>query len=96
MEKSIMAETQFNFRANEDILTKATAIFATHNLDLSKALNLFLERTVEENAIPFDIYQEQEMERIFQDLKAEVQKGYDSYRRDEKLTTQEMRAYLGI
>ena len=88
--------TQVNFRTNAETLEKVKKIFEIQNLDLTKAINLFFERTLEENGVPFDVYQDQQAERIFQELKSEIQKGYDSYRLGEKISIEEMRSHFGV
>ncbi|MDR0199669.1 MAG: hypothetical protein LBI43_03730 [Streptococcaceae bacterium] len=69
--------TQVSFRSNADIVAKAKEIFRANNIDMTLALNHFLARTVEENALPFAVYDE-EAERVYAELKTEIGKAFKS------------------
>ena len=74
----ITKNTQVSFRTNADLVAAAKKIFSKNNIDLTLALNEFLSRTVEENDLPFAIYDEQS-ERVFNELKAEMDIAYQEY-----------------
>ena len=48
-----MATSIVQFRVDEDLKVKATAVFEKLGIDMSTALRMFLKRTVLENGIPF-------------------------------------------
>ena len=90
-----MKNTQVSFRSNADLVAKAKEIFGAHDIDMSLALNQFLTRTVEENALPFAIYDE-EAERVFEELKAEMDKAYQSYQKGNYIPASEIEKKWGI
>ena len=74
----IIKNTQVSFRTNSDLLVSAKKVFSDNNIDLTLALNEFLAKTVEDNSLPFAIY-DSEAERVFNDLKAEMDAAYQNY-----------------
>jgi DNA-damage-inducible protein J len=47
--------TNVNVRTNAELKAKATALFAKMGMDMTTAINAFLEEAVREKGIPFDI-----------------------------------------
>jgi DNA-damage-inducible protein J len=50
-----MASTNINIRTDSELKTKAQAVLADLGLDMSTAINVFLNQVVYEQAIPFEI-----------------------------------------
>ncbi len=46
---------QVNFRMDDDIKTRAEALFEELGLNLSTAINMFVRQSLREGGIPFDI-----------------------------------------
>ena len=88
----IIKNTQFNFRTNEALLTKAKDIVAAKNQDMTTVLNQFLETVVAKNDIPTSF----DDEAIFDELQAEVQKGYQSFLTEKHYSLSDMRKDFGI
>lgn len=91
----ITKNTQVSFRSNSDLVAKAKEIFSANNIDMSLALNQFLSRTVEENALPFAIF-DQEAERVFTELKTELDKAYLSYKKGNYVLASEVEKKWGV
>ncbi len=46
---------QVNFRMDDDVKTRAEALFEELGLNLSTAINMFVRQSLREGGIPFDI-----------------------------------------
>ena len=88
--------TQANFRTNDSLLSSAKKIFERKNLYMTNAINLFLEKTVEENAIPFFTREDEEREGVIMELRAELKKGHDDVVAGRVHSEQEVRKYFGL
>ncbi|MEG1487595.1 type II toxin-antitoxin system RelB/DinJ family antitoxin [Lactococcus sp.] len=53
-------------RTNKLLKEKATAVFAKNQVDLSTAINMFLNRAVEEDRIPLDLRTPEQLEAEYQ------------------------------
>ena len=93
--EQIVKDTQVSFRTNAALLTAAKKIFSDNNIDLTLALNEFLSKTVKENCLPFAIY-DREAERIFNELKAEMDTAYQSYLRGDFISSDEVEKKWGV
>lgn len=69
-------KVQVNFQTNSDLLERARTIVKSHNLDMSKSFNLFLETIVATESLPVLTEDELEKERLFAQLQKEVQSSY--------------------
>lgn len=81
---------QCNFRANEEALSKAREIFKSKGLDLTKALNLFIEKVAQDQSIPFPTSASEQAEATFLALKTEIEKGYQDYLTGEVLNADDV------
>ena len=92
---SILKNTQVSFRSNADLVAKAKKIFQANNIDMSLAFNQFLTRTVEENALPFAVYDAQ-AEKAFAELRVEIGKALESLGKGDFVDASEVEAKWGI
>lgn len=82
----------FNFRADSDILESAKVIFKQQNISVTKALNLFLEKVVEDPEATRDFLEvEDPSEKIFKNLQSEIAEGYADYQTGKVRSLQEAR-----
>lgn len=66
---------QTNFRTNSELLASARKVFAEKNLDMTSALNMFLQKVVETNSVPF--LEEEDFSKraeIISELRSELKK----------------------
>ena len=91
----IAKNTQVSFRTNDDLVAAAKKIFSANNIDLTFALNEFLSKTVKDNNLPFAVYDE-EAERVFDELKAEIDAAYQSYLKGGYIAADEVEKKWGI
>ena len=91
----ILKNTQVSFRTNTDLVAAAKKIFSENNIDLTLALNEFLAKTVEENNLPFAIY-DAEAERVFNELKAEMDIAYQEYLNGDYVDSSEVMKEWGL
>jgi addiction module RelB/DinJ family antitoxin len=94
MEMRWSREKQVNFRTDEELFEKAKKIFSSQNLDVTNAINLFLEQTVVQNKLPFSTAEEWEKEKLIQRLREEMQKGMQSIENGRGISVSEARANL--
>ena len=92
--ENIIKNTQVSFRTNTDLVAKAKAIFAKNNIDMTLALNEFLAKTIQENDLPFAIYDEQ-AEKVFAQLKAEMDAAYQNYLQGKYISASEVEKKWG-
>ena len=90
-----MKDTQVSFRSNTDLVKKAREVFGAHGMDMSSALNQFLSRSVEENALPFSCFDEGG-EKVFAELKAEMETVYQSYKNGNYVSASEVERKWGV
>lgn len=78
---SLIKNTQFNFRTNEDLLEKAKVIVRNENLDMTSLLNSILQKIADEENVPKDFLFEEEQKRqaIIDDLCREIKMGRDDF-----------------
>jgi addiction module RelB/DinJ family antitoxin len=84
-------DVQLNVRTNSETLGEAKKIFAKNNLDLTNAINLFLETVVIKKVLPIETVEELEKEKLIQELRLEMQKSMESIRMGKGLTISEAR-----
>lgn len=87
-------DTQLNVRTNSEMLDAAKKVFAKNNLDLSSAINLFLETAVVKQVLPIETAEELEKEKLIQGLRAEMQKSMVSIEAGKGLSIAEAREQL--
>lgn len=79
-----MAMTNINIRIDADKKLKAQELFSSLGLDMTTAINLFIQQSLEFNGIPFTIRKyNAETEAAFAEIEEmkkhpELYKGYDS------------------
>ncbi|HEL9597570.1 TPA: type II toxin-antitoxin system RelB/DinJ family antitoxin [Streptococcus suis] len=88
--------TQVNFKTNSELLEKAKAIIAAHNLDMTSSFNLFLENIVQNKALPFETEIDKERAELLAGLRAEIAKSFDDLENGQVYKANEVRANLGI
>ena len=93
--ESIEKNTQVSFRTNASLVAAARKVFSDNNIDLTLALNEFLSKTVEENNLPFAIY-DKEAERVFNELKAEMDGAYQNYLHGNYVSSAEVEEKWGL
>ena len=93
--EAMIKNTQVSFRSNDKLVAKAKEIFSRKNIDMSLALNEFLTRTVQEDNLPFAIY-DQEAERVFAELKAELDKAFQDYENGNYIPASEVEKKWGL
>lgn len=67
---------QYNFRVNAEMLEKAKSVLEAKNISVSDALNLFVERIVEEQDLPIKTAEQVRSEAFLLELQEELQEGY--------------------
>ncbi|HFI0701638.1 TPA: type II toxin-antitoxin system RelB/DinJ family antitoxin [Streptococcus suis] len=72
----LVRDRQYNFRVNAQLLEQAKIILSEKDMTLSDALNLFVERVVEEQDLPIKTVEEARAETFLDELIAELDKGY--------------------
>ncbi|HEL2055881.1 TPA: type II toxin-antitoxin system RelB/DinJ family antitoxin [Streptococcus suis] len=88
--------TQVNFKTNSELLEKAKAIIAAHDLDMTSSFNLFLENIVQNKALPFETETDKERAELLAGLRAEIAKSFDDLENGQVYKANEVRANLGI
>jgi len=94
MEKILEKNRQVNFKTNSEVLEQAKVVFSESNMDLTTALNAFLEVVALKKKIPFETAEELEKERLLADLQAEMQKSWESIEAGRGLSLEEARKKL--
>ncbi|WP_105114132.1 type II toxin-antitoxin system RelB/DinJ family antitoxin [Streptococcus suis] len=72
----LVRDRQYNFRVNAQLLEQAKIILSEKDMTLSDALNLFVERVVEEQDLPIKTVEEVRAEAFLDELIAELDGGY--------------------
>lgn len=72
----LVRDRQYNFRVNAQLLEQAKIILSEKDMTLSDALNLFVERVVEEQDLPIKTLEEARAEAFLDELIAELDEGY--------------------
>lgn len=89
----------FQMRISPEVKQKAEAVYAQYGLNLTDAINIFLQQSIHENGLPF-LLSPQNMEykraKAMRYLMEEVEKGWQSAEEDGWLTLEEVEAQLGI
>jgi len=89
----------FQMRISPEVKQKAETVYAQYGLNLTDAINIFLQQSIHENGLPF-LLSPQNMEykraKAMRYLMEEVEKGWQSAEKDGWLTLEEVEAQLGI
>ncbi|GAB2025391.1 hypothetical protein OfM1_14620 [Lactovum odontotermitis] len=93
---TVEKNTQANFRTNDKLLAAAKKIFAQKNMDMTSAFNFFLEKTVEENDLPFYTDTDAQREQVIMELRAELRKGHVDILAGRVHSEEEVRKYFDI
>jgi addiction module RelB/DinJ family antitoxin len=88
--------TQTNFRTNDNLLASAKKVFARKNLDMTSAFNMFLQKTVETNSVPFLTEQDVTKEEIITELRSELKQGHDDVLAGRVHSEAKVREYFGL
>ncbi len=88
---------QTNFRTNSELLASARKVFAEKNLDMTSALNMFLQKVVETNSVPF--LEEEDFSKraeIISELRSELKKGHEDVIAGRVHSESKVRDYFGL
>lgn len=73
---TLTRDRQYNFRVNAEMLDKAKSVLEARNISVSDALNLFVERVVEEQDLPIKTAEQVQAEAFLAELQSELNEGY--------------------
>ena len=78
---TIIKNSQFSFRTNDELLSKAKEIISYEDIDMSTLFNTLLLKVVEQGQVPSLLLDEgqSKKERIIDELYTELQGSYQSY-----------------
>lgn len=89
----------FQMRINADKKQQAEVLFANYGLNLTDAINIFIQQSLNENGLPFLLSPENleyKKSKAMRYLMAEVEKGWKSAEEEGWLSLDEVEAQLGI
>ncbi|HEL1995537.1 TPA: type II toxin-antitoxin system RelB/DinJ family antitoxin [Streptococcus suis] len=92
----LVRDRQYNFRVNAQILEQAKIILSEKDMTLSDALNLFVERVVEEQDLPIKTVEEAHAEAFLDELIAELDEGYQEVLSGDTTPAREVFAKYGL
>ncbi|HFR3425406.1 TPA: type II toxin-antitoxin system RelB/DinJ family antitoxin [Streptococcus suis] len=92
----LVRDRQYNFRVNAQILEQAKIILSEKDMTLSDALNLFVERVVEEQDLPIKTVEEVRAEAFLDELIAELDEGYQEVLSGHTTPAREVFAKYGL
>lgn len=73
---TLTRDRQYNFRVNAEMLDKAKLVLEAKNISIPDALNLFVERVVEEQDLPIKTAEQVQAETFLAELQSELNEGY--------------------
>lgn len=73
---TLTRDRQYNFRVNAEMLEKAKSVLEAKNISVSDALNLFVERVVEEQDLPIKTAEQVRAEAFLVELQSELNESY--------------------
>lgn len=73
---TLTRDRQYNFRVNAEMLDKAKSVLEAKNISIPDALNLFVERVVEEQDLPIKTAEQVRAEAFLTELQSELNEGY--------------------
>lgn len=71
----IEEKSRISIRTDAKLKTEATQVLAEMQLDLSTAINLFLDQVVKQNKLPFEITNETAVEKELRQLRTSAERG---------------------
>jgi antitoxin component of RelBE/YafQ-DinJ toxin-antitoxin module len=79
---TLKKNSQFSFRTNDKLLEEAKRIVNSEDFDMSSVMNAVLVKIVETLNVPADLVDDKakRREKIIDELYAEIDKGYHSYK----------------
>ncbi|HFI0453934.1 TPA: type II toxin-antitoxin system RelB/DinJ family antitoxin [Streptococcus suis] len=92
----LVRDRQYNFRVNAQLLEQAKIILSEKDMTLSDALNLFVERVVEEQDLPIKTVEEVRAEAFLDELIAELDEGYQEVLSGNTTPAREVFAKYGL
>lgn len=92
----LVRDRQYNFRVNAQILEQAKIILSEKDMTLSDALNLFVERVVEEQVLPIKTLEEARADAFLDELIAELDEGYQEVLSGHTTPAREVFAKYGL
>ncbi|HEM6241688.1 TPA: type II toxin-antitoxin system RelB/DinJ family antitoxin [Streptococcus suis] len=92
----LVRDRQYNFRVNAQLLEQAKIILSEKDMTLSDALNLFVERVVEEQDLPIKTVEEARAEAFLYELIAELDEGYQEVLSGHTTPAREVFAKYGL
>ncbi len=82
-------KARISFRADAKLKEEAIKVLSEMQLDLSTALNLFLDQVVKQNRLPFEITNETAEERELREIRRKVEHGIKESHAGEGIDAQE-------
>ncbi|HEM5323268.1 TPA: type II toxin-antitoxin system RelB/DinJ family antitoxin [Streptococcus suis] len=73
---TLTRDRQYNFRVNAEMLDKAKSVLEAKNISVPDALNLFVERVVEEQDLPIKTAEQVRAATFLAELQSELNEGY--------------------
>ncbi|HFI0794575.1 type II toxin-antitoxin system RelB/DinJ family antitoxin [Streptococcus suis] len=92
----LVRDRQYNFRVNTQLLEQAKIILSEKDMTLSDALNLFVERVVEEQDLPIKTLEEARADAFLDELIAELDEGYQEVLSGHTTPAREVFAKYGL
>lgn len=87
-------KTRISFRVDKQLKEDAVKILGEMQLDLTTALNLFLDQVVKQNRLPFSVTNENEEARYLHELMASVERGVRQAQNNEGIDAKQYLAQL--
>jgi addiction module antitoxin, RelB/DinJ family len=89
----------FQMRINPEVKRQVEAVYASHGLSFTDAINIFIQQSLNDNGLPFLVSPENAefmKAKAMRRLLEEAQKGWDSAEKDGWLTLEDVEARLGV
>lgn len=89
----------FQMRINPETKRRAEEVYAQYGLNLTDAINLFLQESIHENGLPFLLSPQNiayKRAKAMRYLMEEVEKGWESAEEEGWLSLEEVETQLGI
>ncbi|MDR2976020.1 MAG: toxin-antitoxin system antitoxin subunit [Streptococcaceae bacterium] len=93
---SLKKNTQVNFKTNNELLSAAKEIFSENNLDLTAAINFFLQNVVAKGKLPYKTEDEIKREKLIKNLQRDINKSVKNYEMGLGLSEEEARKRFGV
>ena len=94
--ETTIKNVQVNFKTNSEILSKAKAVFASKNLDMTSSLNLFLANVAQTQELPFMTVEDEERECLIHRLQDEVNQNLTDIQAGQGISLSEARKRFSL